>query len=49
MVKMPVNGKMNSHLLTGLRPITEYEVSLIAVFRNEEESNAVTLTESTGN
>ncbi|XP_013997162.2 collagen alpha-1(XIV) chain isoform X3 [Salmo salar] len=45
--KMLVNGKMNSHLLTGLRPITEYEVSLIAVFRNEEESNAVTLTEST--
>uniref|UniRef100_A0A8C7DHE3 Collagen type XIV alpha 1 chain n=1 Tax=Oncorhynchus kisutch TaxID=8019 RepID=A0A8C7DHE3_ONCKI len=45
--KEVLNGKMNSHLLTGLRPITEYEVSLIAVFRNEEESNAVTLTEST--
>uniref|UniRef100_A0A674BH76 Collagen type XIV alpha 1 chain n=1 Tax=Salmo trutta TaxID=8032 RepID=A0A674BH76_SALTR len=45
--KKVLNGKMNSHLLTGLRPITEYEVSLIAVFRNEEESNAVTLTEST--
>ncbi|CAB1320950.1 unnamed protein product, partial [Coregonus sp. 'balchen'] len=44
---MLVNGNMNSHLLTGLRPITEYEVSLIAVFRNEEESDAVTLTEST--
>uniref|UniRef100_A0A8C7RBT7 Collagen, type XIV, alpha 1b n=1 Tax=Oncorhynchus mykiss TaxID=8022 RepID=A0A8C7RBT7_ONCMY len=45
--KEVLNGKMNSHLLTGLRPITEYEVSLIAVFRNEEASNAVTLTEST--
>uniref|UniRef100_A0A4W5L525 Collagen type XIV alpha 1 chain n=1 Tax=Hucho hucho TaxID=62062 RepID=A0A4W5L525_9TELE len=28
--KEVLNGKMNSHLLTGLRPITEYEVSLIA-------------------
>uniref|UniRef100_A0A8C8GLH2 Collagen, type XIV, alpha 1b n=1 Tax=Oncorhynchus tshawytscha TaxID=74940 RepID=A0A8C8GLH2_ONCTS len=45
--KEVLNGKMNSHLLTGLRPITEYEVNLFAVFRNEEESNAVTLTEST--
>uniref|UniRef100_A0A4W5PXQ7 Collagen type XIV alpha 1 chain n=1 Tax=Hucho hucho TaxID=62062 RepID=A0A4W5PXQ7_9TELE len=45
--KEVLNGNMNSHLLTGLRPITEYEVSLIAVFRNEEESDAVTLTEST--
>ncbi|CDQ70138.1 unnamed protein product [Oncorhynchus mykiss] len=45
--EMLVNGNRNSHLLTGLRPITEYEVSLIAVFRNEEESDAVTLTEST--
>ncbi|XP_045078029.1 collagen alpha-1(XIV) chain-like [Coregonus clupeaformis] len=45
--EMLVNGDMNSHLLIGLRPITEYEVSLIAVFRNEVESNAVTLTEST--
>uniref|UniRef100_A0A8C8FRI7 Collagen, type XIV, alpha 1b n=1 Tax=Oncorhynchus tshawytscha TaxID=74940 RepID=A0A8C8FRI7_ONCTS len=45
--KEVLNGNRNSHLLTGLRPITEYEVSLIAVFRNEEESDAVTLTEST--
>ncbi|CAB1351089.1 unnamed protein product, partial [Coregonus sp. 'balchen'] len=45
--EMLVNGNMNSHLLIGLKPITEYEVSLIAVFRNEVESDAVTLTEST--
>uniref|UniRef100_A0A674D5U0 Collagen type XIV alpha 1 chain n=1 Tax=Salmo trutta TaxID=8032 RepID=A0A674D5U0_SALTR len=45
--KEVLNGNRNSHLLAGLRPVTEYEVSLIAVFRNEEESDAVTLTEST--
>uniref|UniRef100_A0AAY5K227 Collagen, type XIV, alpha 1b n=1 Tax=Esox lucius TaxID=8010 RepID=A0AAY5K227_ESOLU len=48
-VCMLLNGNMNSHLLTGLRSVTEYEVSLSAVYRNEEESEAVILTESTGN
>ncbi|KAJ8000142.1 hypothetical protein DPEC_G00201770 [Dallia pectoralis] len=45
--EMLLNGNMNSHLLTGLRSVTEYEVSLSAVYRNEEESEAVVLTEST--
>ncbi|KAM4631025.1 collagen alpha-1(XIV) chain isoform 2-T2 [Polymixia lowei] len=42
-----VNGNMNSYLITGLRPSTEYEVTLEAVYRDEAESDTVILTEST--
>ncbi|KAJ8268333.1 hypothetical protein COCON_G00135050 [Conger conger] len=45
--EMLVNGKLNTFLLTNLRPLTEYEVSLSAIFRDETESDAVAVLETT--
>jgi len=43
-----VNGNLNTYLIRGLRPLTEYEVLLAAVYPNEAESDEVVLVESTG-
>ncbi|KAL6100252.1 col14a1 [Pungitius sinensis] len=42
-----VNGNINSYLIRGLRPLTQYEVVLGAVYANEAESEEVVLVEST--
>ncbi|XP_034401628.1 LOW QUALITY PROTEIN: collagen alpha-1(XIV) chain-like [Cyclopterus lumpus] len=42
-----VNGNMNAYLIKGLRPLTEYEVLLAAVYANEAESDEIVLVEST--
>ncbi|XP_071377879.1 collagen alpha-1(XIV) chain-like, partial [Centroberyx affinis] len=42
-----VNGNINSYLITGLKPSTEYEVLLGAIYRDESESDDVILVEST--
>uniref|UniRef100_A0A665U5K9 Collagen, type XIV, alpha 1b n=1 Tax=Echeneis naucrates TaxID=173247 RepID=A0A665U5K9_ECHNA len=43
-----VNGNVNTYLIKGLSPLTEYEVLLSAVYGNEVESDEVVLVESTG-
>lgn len=43
-----VNGNINTYLIKGLSPATEYEVLLSAVYSNEVESDEVILVESTG-
>ncbi|KAJ8395287.1 hypothetical protein AAFF_G00034890 [Aldrovandia affinis] len=45
--EMLVDGRFQTFLLTNLRPITEYEVSLSAIFRDETESDAVAVLETT--
>ncbi|KAJ8273127.1 hypothetical protein GJAV_G00097750 [Gymnothorax javanicus] len=45
--EMLVNGKLNTFLLTNLQPLTEYEVSLSAIFKDEIESDTVTVFETT--
>uniref|UniRef100_A0A8C2X9R8 Collagen, type XIV, alpha 1b n=1 Tax=Cyclopterus lumpus TaxID=8103 RepID=A0A8C2X9R8_CYCLU len=47
-VQVLVNGNMNAYLIKGLRPLTEYEVLLAAVYANEAESDEIVLVESTG-
>ncbi|XP_041812046.1 collagen alpha-1(XIV) chain isoform X3 [Chelmon rostratus] len=42
-----VNGNINTYLIKGLSPATEYEVLLSAVYSNEVESDEVILVEST--
>ncbi|KAM3858555.1 collagen alpha-1(XIV) chain [Diretmus argenteus] len=42
-----VNGNVNSYLITGLKPLAEYEVLVAAVFRDESESDVVAIVEST--
>ncbi|XP_068431414.1 collagen alpha-1(XIV) chain-like isoform X2 [Clinocottus analis] len=42
-----VNGNLNTYLIRGLRPLTEYEVLLAAVYLNEAESDEVAIVEST--
>uniref|UniRef100_A0A8C9ZLQ8 Collagen type XIV alpha 1 chain n=1 Tax=Sander lucioperca TaxID=283035 RepID=A0A8C9ZLQ8_SANLU len=43
-----VNGNINTYLIKGLSPVTEYEVLLAAIYMNEVESDEVVLVESTG-
>ena len=43
-----MDGSTNSYLIKGLRPSTEYEVLLAAVYGNEVESEEAVLVESTG-
>lgn len=43
-----VNGNINSYLIEGLSPSSEYEVLLAAIYRNEVESDEIVLVESTG-
>ncbi|KAI3358214.1 hypothetical protein L3Q82_003212 [Scortum barcoo] len=42
-----VNGNINTYLIEGLSPITEYEVLLAAIYSNEVESDEVILVETT--
>ncbi|XP_075996011.1 collagen alpha-1(XIV) chain-like isoform X2 [Genypterus blacodes] len=42
-----VNGNINTYLIKGLRSLTEYEVLLAAIYRDEVESDEVILVEST--
>ncbi|XP_062385579.1 collagen alpha-1(XIV) chain isoform X1 [Sardina pilchardus] len=42
-----VNAQTNTYLVTGLKPDTEYEVSLSAIYRDESESESVILVETT--
>lgn len=43
-----MDGDLNTYLIKGLSPSTEYEVLLAAVYWNEVESDEVILVESTG-
>uniref|UniRef100_A0AAQ5ZLA8 Collagen, type XIV, alpha 1b n=1 Tax=Amphiprion ocellaris TaxID=80972 RepID=A0AAQ5ZLA8_AMPOC len=43
-----LNGNINTYVITGLSPSTEYEVLLAAIYANEVESDEVILVESTG-
>ncbi|XP_061572452.1 collagen alpha-1(XIV) chain [Cololabis saira] len=42
-----LSGSDDGYVLTGLRPSTEYEVMLTAMFRDESESDAVSVIETT--
>ncbi|XP_068592997.1 collagen alpha-1(XIV) chain-like isoform X3 [Cebidichthys violaceus] len=42
-----VNGNINTYVIKGLSPLTEYEVLLAAIYANEAESDEVVLVEST--
>ncbi|KAM6909847.1 collagen alpha-1(XIV) chain-like [Xenentodon cancila] len=42
-----LSGSKDGYTLTGLRPSTEYEVMLTAVFRDESESDTVSVIETT--
>ncbi|XP_029023585.1 collagen alpha-1(XIV) chain-like isoform X2 [Betta splendens] len=42
-----VNGNVNTYLIKGLSPLSEYEVLLAAVYGNEVESDEVVLVETT--
>ncbi|KAJ4927718.1 hypothetical protein JOQ06_015520, partial [Pogonophryne albipinna] len=42
-----IDGKMNTYLIKGLTPLTDYEVLLTAIYKNEVESDEVVLVEST--
>lgn len=43
-----VDGKVNTYVIRGLSPSSEYEVLLSAIYSNEVESDEVILLESTG-
>lgn len=43
-----MNGNINTYLIKGLSPFTEYEVLLAAIYSNEVESDEVILVETTG-
>ncbi|XP_010776120.1 collagen alpha-1(XIV) chain-like [Notothenia coriiceps] len=45
--KVLIDGKMNTYLIKGLTPLTDYEVLLAAIYKNEVESDEVVLVEST--
>ncbi|XP_033980676.1 collagen alpha-1(XIV) chain-like isoform X5 [Trematomus bernacchii] len=42
-----IDGKVNTYLIKGLTPLTDYEVMLAAIYKNEVESDEVVLVEST--
>ncbi|XP_050993223.1 collagen alpha-1(XIV) chain isoform X2 [Labeo rohita] len=42
-----INDNSNWFVITGLKPLTEYEVSLFAVYRDESESDPVEISETT--
>lgn len=43
-----VNGNVNTYLIKGLEPVSEYEVLLAAIYANEVESDEMVLIETTG-
>lgn len=45
---MVISGNQNTYVITGLRPLTEYEVTLTAIYKDKAESEKVILSESTG-
>ncbi|XP_049331194.1 collagen alpha-1(XIV) chain isoform X2 [Astyanax mexicanus] len=42
-----INGNLNYYVITGLMPLTEYEVSLTAIYRDESESETIQLSQIT--
>ncbi|XP_043089042.1 collagen alpha-1(XIV) chain isoform X3 [Puntigrus tetrazona] len=42
-----INDNSNWFVITGLKPLTEYEVSLSAIYRDESESDLVEISETT--
>lgn len=46
---MVIGGNLNSYVITGLRPLTDYEVTLTAIYKDKAESENVILSETTGN
>ncbi|XP_028820486.1 collagen alpha-1(XIV) chain-like [Denticeps clupeoides] len=42
-----VEGKVSTYVLTGLEPLTEYEVSLSAIYRDQAESKSLVTLETT--
>lgn len=47
MSQVLVDGHINTYLIKGLSPASEYEVLLAAIYNNEAESDEVILVEST--
>ncbi|XP_046715076.1 collagen alpha-1(XIV) chain-like isoform X4 [Silurus meridionalis] len=45
--EMVVGGNLNSYVITGLRPLTEYEVTLTGIYKDKAESEKVVLGETT--
>ncbi|XP_047015920.1 collagen alpha-1(XIV) chain isoform X3 [Ictalurus punctatus] len=45
--EMVIGGNLNSYVITGLRPLTEYEVMLTAIYKDKTESEKVVLIETT--
>lgn len=43
-----MDGNVDTYLITGLSPLSEYEVLLAAIYGNEVESDEVVLVETTG-
>lgn len=49
LLQVLVDRNINTYVIQGLRPGSEYEVLLAATYNNEVESDEVILVESTGN
>ncbi|XP_060771295.1 collagen alpha-1(XIV) chain isoform X2 [Neoarius graeffei] len=45
--EMVIGGNLNSYVITGLRPLTDYEVTLTAIYKDKAESENVILSETT--
>lgn len=43
-----INDNSNMFVITGLKPLTEYEVSLSGIYRDESESDPMEIIETTG-
>lgn len=43
-----VDGNVNTYVIRGLSPDSEYEVLVAAIYANERESDEVILVETTG-
>lgn len=48
LLQVLVDRNINTYVIKGLSPGSEYEVLLAAMYNNEVESDEVTLVESTG-
>ncbi|GAA6111796.1 collagen alpha-1(XIV) chain-like isoform X1, partial [Tachysurus ichikawai] len=44
---MVIGGNLNSYVILGLKPQTEYEVALTAIYKDKAESETVVLSETT--
>ncbi|KAM9495088.1 collagen alpha-1(XIV) chain isoform 1-T1 [Clarias gariepinus] len=45
--EMVIDGNHNSYMITGLKPLTEYEVTLTATYKDKAESEKVEFSETT--